>query len=418
MIDIVQLRILAGRGGHGRISFRREKYVPKGGPDGGAGGDGGSVIIKATNHYSTLAHLAGIAGVESEDGEMGGDKQKTGKQAADQVIEVPVGTVVWQREAQHEMAMTGVPASQLQAVKGKPRNIKYEFEEEGERIKVPEGPGELQMERLNTGAYSLQEEGVDKKELVRLSNHNQEFVLCRGGFGGKGNVLFKGPARTTPLIAEYGTPGEERVVVLELQLLADLGLVGFPNAGKSTLISKVTKSRPKIASYPFTTLEPNLGVWGLGESTSSGQDSSGKGSAAVRKHEIVVADIPGLIEGASQGKGLGYDFLRHVKACQALLYVLFLEEEVIFDEDVSWVEKAELVWQQFQTLHQELADYDADLPSKPSLISINKIDIYPTELVAALQEKFTAEKKSVTLFSGVTGAGFSELEQKVLDIAV
>jgi GTP-binding protein len=196
--------------------------------------------------------------------------------------------------------------------------------------------------------------------------------------------------------AELGTLGEQKTVTLELKLLADIGLVGLPNAGKSTLLSKITRANPKTADYPFTTLEPNLGVLTLPE----GKD-------------LVVADIPGLIEGAHQGKGLGHDFLRHIENTLALVFVLFLEESVVFDEDLTAEQKADLVWAQYQQLQTELREYQVDLLAKPSLIALNKIDLYPAELVTAIEKEFKKTGKEIYAFSGFTGEGLIVLINKL-----
>ncbi len=231
-------------------------------------------------------------------------------------------------------------------------------------------------------------------KLAEIQEHNQQLVLCQGGFGGRGNYSFRSSSIQTPLMAEHGTYGEKKELILELRLLADLGLVGLPNAGKSTLLSRLTKAHPKIANYPFTTLEPNLGVLASSE----------------KNKELVVADIPGLIEGASQGKGLGDRFLRHIENCQALLYVLFLEEHLVFDSEISVKEKVERLWQQYLQLKKELAEHHKFLLNKPYLVSLNKIDLYPDKLEKAIKAKFKREQEELLLFSGVTGEGLEQLE--------
>jgi GTP-binding protein len=195
--------------------------------------------------------------------------------------------------------------------------------------------------------------------------------------------------------AEHGTFGERKQVTLELKLLADIGLVGLPNAGKSTLLSKMTKAHPKIANYPFTTIEPNLGVL----HTSQG--------------DLVVADIPGLIEGAHEGKGLGLDFLRHIENCRVLVCVLFLEESVVSDGSLSAENKAEMVWRQYQQLVRELTEYQEEMRQKPLVITLNKTDLYSPELLVAITERFRKEKLPILLLSGFTGAGLPEVVKRL-----
>jgi len=385
MIDLVKLTILAGDGGHGRVSYRREKYVLKGGPDGGFGGDGGSVIVRATKKINTLKHFSGKKEIVAKAGEIGGRRKKSGEKAADVILEVPVGTVIW-LEAENKISSYrrkkyGVeyPLNRSEVA-----GEKYFVEKEGQGI--PFRP----VEELIP---------VEKQALFTFTEADQEVILCQGGFGGRGNISFKSGSNTTPLEAEYGTVGEKKVIIFELKLLADLGLVGYPNAGKSTLLSKITKANPKTANYPFTTIEPNLGVLSLSE----GRD-------------VVVADIPGLIEGASEGKGLGLDFLRHIENSQALLYVLFLEEAKLAEASLSNEDKAELVWHQYELLQKELRTYHQALLEKPYLVSINKLDIYDKALQTALVARFKQAGVEVNLFSGFTGVGLGELTKKIEQI--
>ena len=382
MIDLVKLILTAGDGGNGRISYRHEKYAQKGGPDGGQGGDGGNIIIRATSHFNTLKHYAGKKDLSSEPGIFGGRRNKTGERGEDLLLEVPLGTVVWLEQES--------PQSLIRRKKYAPEHLlnrsdisahKYFVEKEGRGIPFREP--DLWLEE-------------DKERLAVMSEEGQEIIVCQGGFGGRGNTSFKGSRNTTPLEAEYGTFGEKKVVTFELKLLADIGLVVYPNAGKSTLLSKITKANPKTANYPFTTIEPNLGVLSL----AGGRD-------------VVVADIPGLIEGASEGKGLGFDFLRHVENSQMLLFVLFLEEAQVSMEDIPGKEKADILWDQYQLLRKELKNHHESLLEKPFLVSINKIDIYDEELQKALKAKFKKEKQEVNLFSGFTGEGLDELTEKI-----
>ncbi len=284
-IDQARIYVKAGDGGPGCISFRREKYVPKGGPDGGDGGRGGSVIIKADPRLNTLLPFQRNRTFKAKNGRPGMSKNMHGKSGEDLVVNVPPGTVV----------------------------------------KDPE-----------TG-----------RVLADLVEPGETFLAAKGGQGGKGNARFVTPTRQAPRYAQPGTPGEERWLLLELKLIADVGLVGPPNAGKSTLLSAVSAARPKIADYPFTTVTPNLGVVSL-----SGH------------RNVVMADIPGLIEGAHKGVGMGLDFLRHIERTKVLLYVI--------DVGTQGLDKAV---EDFEVTRQELAQYGEELLHKPQAIALNKVDL-------------------------------------------
>ena len=384
MIDLVKLKLIAGDGGHGRVSYRHEKYAAMGGPDGGYGGAGGSIIIRSTNHYNTLKHYSGKTAITAPHGQLGGRKKMSGEKGEDTIMEVPLGTVVWlEKENQSSSNRRKRYGVKYSLKRSETKFDKYFVEKEGRGI--PERPEEEFIE-------------IEKEKIATLTEEGQEIVICQGGFGGRGNIAFKGSRNTTPLEAEYGSLGEKKTVALELKLLADIGLVGYPNAGKSTLLSKITKANPKTANYPFTTIEPNLGVLTF----PSGNDA-------------IVADIPGLIEGASEGKGLGLDFLRHVENSKMLVYVLFIEENMVSNEDVSVKEKAEMVWNQYKLLEKELKNYHPSLLEKPFFISINKIDIYPEDLQKSLKDYFSKKKQKALLFSGFTGNGLDEVISKIED---
>ncbi len=259
--------------------------------------------------------------------------------------------------------------------------------------------------------------GLVPIEIETIKKDGQEIIVCQGGFGGRGNDRFKSSRNVTPMEAEYGSFGEKRVIVLELKLLADVGLVGFPNAGKSTLLSVVTKAKPKIASYPFTTIEPNLGILEFGDfSKTSGLE------------EIVLADIPGLIEGASEGKGLGHSFLRHVENCSTMLFVLALTETEVFDENLTDKQKAEILFEQLTNLKKELKNHSVKATSTPIgagkklfedkefLVSINKSDLYSKELIAEVKKLFKRKKIEVIFFSGVTKVGLENLAAKLREV--
>ncbi len=393
MIDLVFLYLKAGDGGHGRVSFRREKFVSKGGPDGGSGGRGGDLVLKASPHLATLEHLAGVKTVVAQAGQMGGKRQRTGANGKNTTIEVPVGTIIW--ELSKFSSEVGGRTS---------RALLYRLEKVGQA--VPRRGDEIKLNSLNPEQLSFAAlrksnfAAQSRLELGRLTQSGQEIVICHGGAGGRGNVTFKGPTNTTPLEAEYGQVGEVHVIALELQLLADVGLVGLPNAGKSTILGRLTKATPKVATYPFTTLAPHLGLM-----RTTGQ-------------EIVLADIPGLIAGASRGKGLGYQFLRHIKGCKVLWYVLFLEEGIAFDRSLPLAKKAEHVWQQYQTLRRELRTFDPVLLDRPVVVTLNKSDLYAPELQRAIVKCLAQEKVELWPMSAATGAGLPIVTNELSSMVV
>jgi GTP-binding protein len=395
MIDLVSLTIKAGDGGNGSISFRREKYVPKGGPDGGQGGDGGDVILVGSKHFNTLQHFSGVKELVAPPGLGGASRQKTGAKGKALILEVPLGTVVW-------LTAENEPSQKRRTKYGPAHPLTRGEVGQWQIIDQKQTDSSDELELIDSEPIELSSLS-ERIKLAEIRQEGQKIVLCQGGFGGRGNVSFKSSINTTPYLAERGTPGEWKQITLELKLLADVGLVGLPNAGKSTLLSKITRANPKTADYPFTTIEPNLGVLTL----PGGRD-------------LVVADIPGLIEGAHQGKGLGHDFLRHIENTRALVFVLFLEESVVSDETLTVAQKAELVWQQYQQLQTELREYQKDMLKKPALIALNKIDIYSAELVGIVEKRFKKNKQNILPFSGFTGEGLKQLIkaiQKVVAIA-
>ena len=318
-IDTARITVRSGNGGNGAVAFHREKYVAAGGPSGGDGGRGGDVILKTDRHLSTLMDFRYKRKYVAENGQDGQSRRCTGKDGADLVIKVPVGTVV----------------------------------KDGE-----------------TG------------EIICDMSGDEPFVLARGGKGGWGNQHFATPTRQVPRFAKAGLPGVTRDVVLELKLLADVGLVGFPNVGKSTLLSVVSKANPKIANYHFTTLYPNLGVVYVEEGTS-----------------FVMADIPGIIEGASEGAGLGHDFLRHIDRCRLLIHVV----------DVSGCEGRDPV-EDFETINRELAEYSPQLAGRPMIVAANKIDIAPDRtLVDKLKAHVEAKGMDFYEISAAAQKGVREL---------
>lgn len=314
-VDYVKIFCRSGKGGRGSVHLRREKYIPKGGPDGGDGGDGGSIILRGNRNYWTLLHLRYQRHIFAGHGEGGSKAQRSGKKGESKVIEVPCGTVAYD---------------------------------------------------AHTGEY-----------LCDITDDGQEVVLLKGGRGGLGNVHFKSSTNQTPRYAQPGEPYEERWIILELKLLADVGLVGFPNAGKSTLLSVVSAAKPKIANYPFTTLQPNLGIVGYRDGKS-----------------FVMADIPGIIEGASEGKGLGLRFLRHIERNSLLLFVIPADADDINKE--------------YDILLNELTQYNPELLDKTHLLAISKADMLDEEL---MQEMALDLPDIPYLFiSSITGYGITALK--------
>lgn len=326
-LDTITITVKGGDGGNGVVSFRREKYVPKGGPDGGDGGDGGFVFLRANPQLSSLMHLAEDDKYYAENGKNGMGRKKHGRNGKDLVIDVPVGTIV-------KDAYTG--------------------------------------------------------EIIADLDESWKVVcVARGGKGGRGNVHFKSPTMRAPRIAERGEKGERRTITLELKLLADAGMVGYPNVGKSSLISRLSNARPKIANYHFTTLIPNLGVVRV---------APGK--------EFVIADIPGLIEGASEGRGLGNIFLRHVERCHLIVHVI----------DISGIEGRDPVEDYFK-IREELERYSSDLAKKPELVVGNKVDMLSLDDREMRKRDFVKRTgKDILLVSAVTGEGLDELKKAIWSV--
>lgn len=323
LVDRARVYVKAGDGGNGSKSFRREKYVPKGGPDGGDGGRGGDVRLRVRPSLTSLLPFQFNERFAAERGQSGAFRKRHGKSGGHLIIDVPAGTVVWDDET-----------------------------------------GEV---------------------LADMTEPDEEVVVARGGRGGLGNVHFKSSTRQAPRIAELGEPGEERWLRMELRIIADVGLVGLPNAGKSTLLSAVTRARPKIADYPFTTLEPNLGVVEIG----------GRGGQV-----FVLADIPGLIEGASSGAGLGHEFLRHVTRTRVLVHVL----------DAAGGLEGRDPLDDFRTINAELELFDPELRAKSMLVALNKIDLVEArENLPALENALTRAGFAVYPISAATGEGVQKL---------
>lgn len=315
-VDYVKIFCRSGAGGSGSAHFRREKFVAYGGPDGGDGGSGGSVIIRGNSQYWTLIHLKYARHVFAQNGESGGGSRMSGKSAADQIIEVPLGTVA--------------------------RNA-----ETGEVV------GEV-------------------------TAHGEELVLLKGGRGGLGNWHFKTATNQTPRYAQPGEEGAEGTFILELKVLADVGLVGFPNAGKSTLLSVVSAAKPKIANYAFTTLEPNLGIVSVRDD-----------------HSFVMADIPGIIEGAHEGRGLGTRFLRHIERNSVLLFMIPADSDNIAED--------------YEILLGELTQYNPELLDKKRLLAITKCDMLDDELIEQMRSHLPEGVEAVFI-SSVANMNISKLK--------
>jgi GTPase len=316
--DRARLKVVAGRGGDGSIHFRREKYVPRGGPDGGDGGAGGDVVFVADPRRRDLSGFRPNQKLRAGNGGIGGGQLSNGADGADAVLSLPVGTQVFERD----------------------------------------------------------------KLVADLARPDARVVVAEGGFGGRGNKHFAGPSRQTPRFAEVGLPGEEREIELRLKLLADAALVGLPNAGKSSLLTRISNARPKVAEYPFTTLSPVLGTV---------EASDGR--------QLVVADVPGLIEGASEGVGLGHEFLAHLERARVLVHVIDSSED---DADERW-----------RTIDAELAAYGAGLDERPQIVVLNKIDLRPEPPAFDVEDERIVR---VLRLSAATGAGLDELRRTLFEL--
>src|SRR6266478_5534695 len=323
-IDEATIRVKAGDGGNGCLAFRREKFVPRGGPSGGDGGKGGDVIMESSERHNTLVHFRFNPEYKAQRGRHGKGSNKTGREGEDVLLKVPVGTIVYDDD---------------------------------------------------TG-----------EEVFDFTGPDQRIVIARGGRGGRGNARFATSVLQAPREHEAGRPGEERLYRLELKLLADVGLVGYPNVGKSTLISRISAARPKIADYPFTTLQPNLGVVAVGD--------------ANNEISFVVADIPGLIEGAHTGSGLGTQFLRHIERTRLLVHMV----------DVSDSSGRADVVKDVEVIVGELASFGAGLEKKPTLMVASKIDVANPEKLKKLKQWATRKKLKLYPISAVTGEGIEKLK--------
>ena len=317
--DEAEIKVMAGKGGDGCMSFRREKFIARGGPDGGNGGDGGSIIFEADVNLNTLVNFVSKKHFESPKGTFGKGRNKYGRDGDDVVLKVPTGTLIYDK--------------------------------------------------------------TDNSLIADLVKNGQQAVVARGGMGGKGNANFVTSVRKAPDFAELGEPGAEKELKLELKLIADVAIIGYPSVGKSTLISRISNARPKIADYPFTTLIPNLGV------------------VKVDKTDFLVADIPGLIEGAHEGKGLGIEFLKHIERTKLLVHILDVTHEDLRDE--------------YEKLNKELESYSKELAKKPQLLVVNKVDSTISEIIDEIKKEFKKEKP--IFISAVTGEGIDTFLYKLKD---
>jgi GTP-binding protein len=318
-IDYIKIYCRSGEGGNGSVHFRREKYLPKGGPDGGDGGKGGDIIMRGNENLWTLLHLRYMRHLYAENGGSGGGMRSTGSDGKNIIIEVPLGTIAKDAETD--------------------------------------------------------------RQLGEITEDGQELILLKGGRGGMGNDHFKNATNQTPKYAQPGEEGQEAAIVFELKVLADVGLVGFPNAGKSTLLSVVSAAKPEIANYPFTTLRPNLGIVSYRDNQS-----------------FVMADIPGIIEGAAEGKGLGLRFLRHIERNSILLFLVPIDSDDIEKE--------------YKILLRELQKYNPELLDKERILAITKSDMLDEELIAEMKKQIPTELPSVFI-SSVVGKGLQSLKDLI-----
>ncbi len=361
-VDRIKVFAQAGGGGRGSVSFRREKFVPKGGPDGGDGGRGGDVILRADRHVDNLSNLFYEPIIKAKSGGHGMGKKMHGRSALAKIVKVPVGTIVWPAEDRKRSMF----------------NVQRPTLKEGTVGQAPRLPDA----EMGGGAPALPRQDA----IVDLTRDGQEFVLCHGGAGGKGNVHFKSSRNRAPREYTEGEEGEQGHFLLELRTIADAGLVGYPNAGKSTLLRKISAARPKVAAYPFTTLHPIIGV----------VEFSGYRRATI-------ADIPGLIEGAHRGLGLGHEFLRHITRCRVFLFVV----------DVAGSEGRNPV-EDLRQLRKELDLYDPLLSQRPWFVIANKMDLPNAhENLNALRKKFP--KIDIVPISAAKAEGIDELKKKLAE---
>jgi GTP-binding protein len=361
MIDQIKIIVRAGKGGDGIVAFRREKYVPKGGPNGGDGGKGGDLYFRTTTDLNTLEPFRYRKVFAAENGQRGGGSNLTGHGGKDLILDVPVGTIVKVGKVVESLG-SSLAHNQMS-------------------LRSTEGPS---ASRRN-GVIVRSKSSSRLKKTYDLVDGGQTILIACGGRGGRGNARFKTATNRTPRFAEPGVSGEEKQIELELKLLADVGIIGLPNVGKSTLISTLTAARPKIANYPFTTLEPNLGVL----------NHKGK--------TVVLADIPGLIEGASKGRGLGDEFLKHIERTKILVHLI----DASTDSDKL---------KDFETVKKELSDFGQKLDKKPEVVVLSKVDLAQQDKINEEIAKFSKKKIRVLKISSFSGEGLDDLKDEIIKI--
>ena len=351
-VDTAKVSLKAGDGGNGAVSFRREIYIPKGGPDGGDGGRGGNIIFRADKDTNTLVDFRFTPILTAENGKNGAGQRAAGRSGKDLIVEVPVGTVVYRLEHERKPLQRSI---------------------------FGDGPNTERLSPVTTGVKERSDEdGFSRVLLADLTVDGQEAIIAKGGDGGFGNAHFKSSTRQAPLIAEVGEPGEEFEAELELKSMADVGLVGLPNAGKSTFLSVVSNAKPEIADYPFTTITPNLGV------------------ATIDDRDLLIADIPGLIEGASEGKGLGHAFLRHVDRTAVLLHLVD-----VYNNDAG---------EAYATIRKELEKY-SDLKDRPEIVALTKCEGVDEDIIKMQMTSILAINPEAKIFviSSSAHQGLNEL---------
>ena len=356
-VDVAKVSLKAGKGGDGAVSFRREIYIPKGGPDGGDGGKGGDIIFRADKDTDTLIDFRFTPILTAEDGKNGSGQRSAGRSGKDLIVEVPIGTAVYK--------LTGDSSTSDTSTGG---------------TWTGDGPGggPPKLSSILGEDKVRQDPSRGRTLIADLVFDGQEAIIAKGGDGGFGNAHFKSSTRQAPLIAEVGEPGEEFEAELELKTMADVGLVGLPNAGKSTFLSVVSNAKPEIADYPFTTLTPQLGV------------------ATIDGHDLLIADIPGLIEGASEGKGLGHEFLRHVDRTAVLLHLID-----VYNDDAGTA---------YQAIRHELDQY-SDLASRPEIVALTKCEGVDDDITKMQMSSILAHNPAAKIFAISSSAhqGLTEL---------
>ena len=376
-VDHIKIQAKAGDGGNGSPHFRRKKFLPRGGPDGGDGGNGGDVVLVVDHHTDNLKTFFFNSRVKAPDGKAGGENQKTGKSGKHLVFKVPQGTIVY-REIPKE--------SEEFDEETEPDRAEVFEPEDPADIHTTAGESDMQLDMETRTLRMSRETGLELEVVADLTVIGQRFVLCKGGKGGRGNYRFKTSVNKAPE-AEPGEPAEEGEYYLELRQIADVGMVGFPNAGKSTLVGQLSEAKPKVAAYPFTTLKPKVGVIefpGFKRAT--------------------VADITGLIEGAHRNVGLGHDFLRHIMRCRLLLFVVDMAGSETRDpiEDV-------------ETLRKELSMYDESLAKQAWLVVANKMDLPESEeLLERFRQRFP--KVEIIPISAMLGQGIDALKARLCEL--